>query len=124
MTASAATLFAIAAGLAGAGTGTEARPPVFLTAVEQPGRIVVEVRAQADAPFAGRYTLETVSGGNRTHQSGGARLAHGGAATFITLNLSAASSWSAVLRVEPEGGTPYEQRLGTSGVPAGAQKGA
>ncbi len=118
MTAPAATLLALAAAVAGSGTnpggGAGARSPIFLTAVEQPGRVVVEVRAQADAPFAGRYTLETVSGGNRTHQSGNARLTRGGAATFITLNLSAAGAWSAVLRVEPDGGAPYEQRLGTS----------
>jgi hypothetical protein len=105
---------AVLLGLAAGATPPATRPPIFLTAEERAGHVTVQVRGATDGPFAGSYTLQTVSGGNRTQQSGQARLGRHDEATFITVNLSFDGPWSAVLQVKPDVGPAYEQRLGTT----------
>jgi hypothetical protein len=75
--------------------------------------VTLRVVGFSDAPYGARYSLDVRSGpdgfGNSSTQSGQARLAPGVSATLISVSVSAPSgTWSAKLRVEPDGGPAYE----------------
>ena len=88
--------------------------PLFLTVSESGGMIRLQVRGLSPRRFAGRFTVEAQSGGNRSVQGGSALLEPGRPVTFVSLNVTRAKDWTAVLRVQPDGGAPYEMALGDS----------
>jgi hypothetical protein len=104
---SSAITFLLAAAAPPAGTH-----PLFLAASESGGMIRIEVRGLSARRFAGHFTVEAQSGGNRSVQNGNANLEPGAPVTLVSLSLTQAKGWTAVLRVRPDGGAPYEITAG------------
>lgn len=104
-------LAAITAALIAVQGGTTADRPITLVAKQDESGLHLQVLGSSPVAMAARFTLETRSGGNHSVQKGNARLQPGQPVSLTTVNLSKADSWSAVLRVEPEGGEPYNVRL-------------
>lgn len=90
----------------------QAPQPVRLETVAAGDAVEVRVLGRSEVPTAARYRLEVRSGsGNRSTQSGTARLLPGQEPVLIRLRMSSGSvnEWSVRLFVEPEGGAAYEQ---------------
>lgn len=103
---------ALAAATTGAHAAQETGPITLVTTATEAG-VVVQVVGLSDGVTAARYTLDVASGvpgGNRSVQSGSARLQPDRRAVLLTTRLggAAAKEWTAHLRVEPEGGATYE----------------
>ncbi|QAY79207.1 curli-like amyloid fiber formation chaperone CsgH [Sphingosinicella sp. BN140058] len=111
-----AAFFAAIAAAPGSGAA-EAPAPRPILLVEQPSDRGLELKVvgASEAPFAGSYRLEVTSGtaGNRSIQSGRARLEPGVPVTLVRLHVgnAPAKGWSALLKVVPEQGEPYEIAL-------------
>ena len=92
-------------------TGANAAP-IRLVSEPVAGGIRLQVVGASDLPVEAAYSLEVTSGAasrNRSLQRGTARLAPGVPAILVTLTLGDAAGWTAVLKVTPETGAPYEQ---------------
>lgn len=92
-------------------------PPIRLVSEEVGGGVRLKVIGASDEIMAASYTLEVTGGrgANRSVQRGTARLRPGAPVTLVTLTLgNADAGWSALLKVSPEDGTPYEQTQGSS----------
>jgi hypothetical protein len=107
----------LAAAVGALGSGGEATP---IQLVQEPSTngIRLVVRGSARELVEARYSLEVSSSAglssNRSVQSGIARLLPNTAVTLLTVQLAEAQpgEWYARLRVEPLGGTAYEQAIG------------
>ncbi len=93
--------------------GAEPNRPISLVSSRQGDAVELRVVGEASAPVEADYRLEVVSGpssGNRSVQSGSARLRAGERSELIRLRLgtNAAEGWSAKLTVEPRSGPAYE----------------
>jgi hypothetical protein len=94
--------------------GAEPSRPISLVSSNQGGGVVeLRVVGEAIAAVEAQYRLEVISGpsnGNRSVQSGSARLRAGERSELIRLRLgsNAAEGWSARLTVEPRGAASYE----------------
>ncbi len=109
-------LFGTLVFFAAAMTAAPASEPVPVRlAVEPAGEGVrLTVIGESDVAMTARYSLEVVAseGGNRSVQRGEARLRPGATATLATVTLGhAGRGWSAMLKVSPEGGAPYERSV-------------
>ena len=89
--------------------------PIRLVITEEGHSIRLQVVADTDEPVTARYSLEVESEGragrNRSAQSGNARevVGHGVVLSSSRISRPEGGSWSALLRVEPVGGQPYEE---------------
>ena len=105
--------------LAAAMTGAPASEavPIRLAAEPVGEGVRLSVIGDSDVAMTARYSLEVVAseGGNRSVQRGEAHLQPGRAATLATVTLGQAGrGWSAILKVSPEGGAPYERSAGST----------
>ncbi len=88
--------------------------PIYLVFEPAGEGIRLQVVGKSDKAFAASYALEVTSqsrgGTNSSTQSGNVRLQPGVPVTLVRLNLGSVQggNWSAKLRVNPEGGSPYE----------------
>lgn len=101
----------VAAQASGADGSTDVRP-ILLVEQQTDSGLELKVVGVSEASFAGSYRLEVTSGdgGNRSVQSGRARLQPRVPVTFVRLKVgnAPANGWSAVLKVIPEQGAGYE----------------
>ena len=90
--------------------------PIILVEQQTDNGLELKVVGVSEAFFAGSYRLEVTSGagGNRSVQSGRARLQPRVPVTLVRLKVGNAppKGWSAVLKVIPERGAGYEIALG------------
>ena len=109
-------LSAIAAAQASSAAGSPDVRPIMIVEQRTDSELELKVVGVSEASFAGSYRLEVTSGagGNRSVQSGRARLQPRVPVTFVRLKLgnAPANGWSAVLKVTPEQGAGYEIALG------------
>ena len=94
-----------------ASVGAPVDRPIRLEVRPNDGGVELRVIGDAAQQVAARYVLEVSTGaGNRSRQSGHARLVPGNAVILLRLHLanSAASGWEAHLAVEPGEGESYE----------------
>lgn len=85
--------------------------PIQLVAEREGEGVRVQVVGASDRPYAAVFSLEVVSGGNRSIHRGSANLQGGEAVTLSTVRLGNApeGQWRAQLKVEPQGSQAYEQ---------------
>ena len=101
-------------------SGAAGAAPIHLVAEKVGEGVRLQVLGAAREPFEGSYALEVTTdaaaGKNRSTQRGTARLQPGVPVTLVTLTLGNVRSgtWSAKLRVEPSGGSPYEEHQGSN----------
>ena len=93
--------------------GAEPSRPISLISSNEGGAVELRVVGEASAAVEAQYRLEVISGpsnGNRSVQSGSARLRAGERSELIRLRLgsNAAEGWTARLTVEPRGAASYE----------------
>ena len=110
-------LAAIGTFAAAVATAATPRPDRPVDLVTQSGSAGMEIRVVAHAATAQtvRYTLDVTDGsGNRSTQSGTARLQPAREAILATVRLGARAqrSWRATLRVAPEQGEAYQPSKG------------
>jgi hypothetical protein len=101
------------------GTTTMENRPIQVMTQPLPFGVQIEVVGDADRPVFARYTLAVTSGnggGNRSVQSGAAELTPGGKRSLLSLHLgrNAADDWDALLTVELDDGTNYQERRTSS----------
>lgn len=104
-------LFGIVSILAGLGASADDPRPIRLEAHADNGGIELHVIGETERQVAARYALEVANGaGNRSRQSGQARLVPGTAVLLLRVRLSNSTSqeWEARLVVEPGEGASYE----------------
>jgi uncharacterized protein YhdP len=97
--------------LAGIGATADAPRPIRLETRADSGGVELRVIGEANNELAARYTLEVSNGaGNRSRQSGQARLVPGSAVLLLQLRLANSGSpdWEAHLVVHPAEGNPYQ----------------
>lgn len=104
-------LLGIVSLLAGVGASADDTRPIRLETHAESGGVELRVIGEATEQVAARYALEVSSGaGNRSRQSGHARLVPGTPVVLLRLRLanSGARDWQAHLVVEPSGRESYE----------------
>jgi hypothetical protein len=112
-----AAVLATSAGLVAAGAPQAPRPIVLRTEPAGDG-ISITVVGLSDIAVNARYELEAFGGppgkSNKSIQKGAARLKPGAPVTLITLRIANVKSgaWGATLRVQPLGGSSYEETAG------------
>lgn len=92
---------------------SQAHQPIELDVNSHGEGVEVRVLGRSEVAAVARYRLVVTSGsnGNRSTQSGQARLAPGRDATLVRLRMDGGDGkdWSVHLVVEPEGGVAYER---------------
>lgn len=115
-------MFSFITVLAGIVSAAAAPQPIHLEAVPNAGGVEVQVIGRSDVAAAARYQLVVTSGssGNRSTQSGVARLQPGQTAVLVRLRMSSGDQgqWSVRLSVEPESGEPYVREVTSSSAEA------
>lgn len=97
--------------LAGVGASADDTRPIRLEAHADGGGVELRVIGEATEQVAARYSLEVSNGsGNRSRQSGHARLVPGAPIVLLRLRLAnpAVPDWEAHLVVEPSDQESYE----------------
>ena len=104
-------LAAMMASVSGVAGAEGSRGPIHLVAEPAGEGVRVRVVGASEAPYAATFSLEVVSGGNRSIHRGSANLQGGEAVTLstVTLGNAAPGQWRAHLRVEPQGSAAYEE---------------
>jgi hypothetical protein len=99
----------MAAMMASASAGAEA--PIYLVTEPAEQGIRIKVVGAPKADIDATFALEVVGSGNQSRHSGSASLRAGETVTLSTVTLGDVQpgQWRAHLRVQPQGGTAYEQ---------------
>ena len=83
--------------------------PVRLHVHQEGATTVIRVEGAAEATSSYTYDLQVHSGGNRSRQSGTARLEAGEPVTVATVRIAALSGVVAELSVKPRAGSGYTE---------------